>query len=405
MPPTSSPPSARLKGRLRRWAGLAHLWVGLTAGFVLAIAGLTGALLVFYVEADGLTHRELRAAASSAPPAAYEPILRALEQHAPQRDGPWRIEVSDAGGAVPVRYYNPDETAGRGFAPLMLWVEPRTGEVVREALWGEYFATWIYDLHYALLLGEFGKKVLAVSGALVLVMLIGGAWLWWPAPGKLRAAFTLKRSTTAQRRIYDLHKLAGIYGLLLLAVLSISGAVLAAPDWVRPSLDAVSPLYEAPKPASNPAGTARIPVDVAVARARLLFPQARLAWIETPDGPTGVFRINLQQPGEPSRRFPRTNVWVDQYSGRVLAVRNPRLEGAGDTLLNWMHAVHNGEAAGLAGRILVLLSGLGAVSLFATGLVRFWHKRRARLLARRGAPRKRITAPTGAHTTGPGVRA
>ena len=50
-----------------------------------------------------------------------------------------------------------------------------------------------------------------------------------------------------------------------------------------------------------------------------------------------------------------------------------------------MHAVHNGEAAGLPGRLLAAISGLGAASLFVTGVVRFLHKRHARVLAGRKA--------------------
>ncbi|HEY8616599.1 PepSY-associated TM helix domain-containing protein [Phenylobacterium sp.] len=376
--------SASLRGRLRRWAGLAHLWLGLSAGLVFAVAGVTGALLVFYVAADTAIHPQLRALSAEPPPAAYEPILQALQRHAPDGPGAWRIEVTEHGGAVPVRYYDPPETRGRGFAPLMVWVDPARGQVVREAFWGEYLATWIYDLHYALLLGDLGKQLLAAIGVLVLVLLVGGVWLWWPPRGKLRSALTLKPAATPQRRIYDLHKVAGIYGVVQLAILTLTGVALGAPDWVRPGLQALGPLYQAPKPASVlPASPQRISVDVAVVRARAVFPQARLAWIETPASPTGVYRINLQQPGEPSRRFPRTNVWIDQYSGAVLAVRDPRREAAGDVVLNWLHAVHSGEVAGLAGRLLVLVSGVGAAALFATGFVRFLHKRRARILAGR----------------------
>ncbi|WP_334163915.1 PepSY-associated TM helix domain-containing protein [Phenylobacterium sp.] len=378
-PPRGS--SASLRGRLRRWAGLAHLWLGLSVGLVFGVAGITGTLLVFYVEADAATHQAVRAVAPVRGPVVYEPVLRALQAHAPQRPGAWRLEVTDEGGAIPVRYYAPAETQGRGFAPLMLWVDPARGTVVREAFWGEYLGTWIYDLHYALLMGDAGKKVMAVTGGLVLVLLLGGAWLWWPARGKLRSALTLKPAATPQRRVYDLHKVAGIYGLLPLLVLIASGVVLGAPEWFRPVL---GPLYEQPELASAASAEApRIPVDHAVARAQAMFPQARLAWIETPAGPDGVYRINLQQPGEPSRRFPRTNVWLDQYSGQVLAVRDPRREGAGDVLLNWMHAIHSGEAGGLAGRLLVFVSGLGAASLLVTGLIRFGHKRRARALAGR----------------------
>src|SRR5688572_32919442 len=84
--------STSLKGRLRRWAGLAHLWLGLTAGAIFAVAGVTGAFLVFYVEADRAADAELRPA-HAPPPAAYAPILRTLEAHAPDRPGAWRIEV------------------------------------------------------------------------------------------------------------------------------------------------------------------------------------------------------------------------------------------------------------------------------------------------------------------------
>jgi uncharacterized iron-regulated membrane protein len=378
--------STSLKGRLRRWAGLAHFWLGLTAGSIFAVAGVTGAFLVFYVEADRAAHAELRPH-ETPPPAAYAPILQTLEAHARERPGAWRIEVTGRGGPVPVRYYNPPETAGRGFAPLMLWVDAEGGRVVREAFWGEYVATWMYDLHYALLMGDLGKTLMAVVGVLVLVLLVGGTWLWWPAGGKLRSALTLKRAASPQRRIYDLHKVAGIYGLLLLTVLTVTGVVLGAPEWFRPGLAAFGPLHKAPELQATPIrGATRISVDAAVARAQAEFPAAQLAWIETPAGPRGVYRINLQQPGEPSRRFPRTNVWIDPYTGDVLAVRDPRRDSAGDKVLNWMHAVHNGEAAGLPGRLLVAISGLGAASLFVTGLVRFLHKRRARIRAGRKTP-------------------
>ena len=48
-------------------------------------------------------------------------VLRRLQALHPERTGPWRIEMPLAPDRpVLVRYYNPPETAGRGFAPLML---------------------------------------------------------------------------------------------------------------------------------------------------------------------------------------------------------------------------------------------------------------------------------------------
>jgi uncharacterized iron-regulated membrane protein len=53
--------------------------------------------------------------------------------------------------------------------------------------------------------------------------------------------------------------------------------------------------------------------------------------------------------------------------------------------LNWLHPLHNGEAFGLTGRILVFLSGLLPLVLFITGFLRWRHKRHAKAqMASRG---------------------
>ena len=83
-------------------------------------------------------------------------------------------------------------------------------------------------------------------------------------------------------------------------------------------------------------------------------------------------------PGEPSRRFPRSNVWIDPYTGRVLAVRDERRDSGGDTVLAWLHPLHGGEALGLAGRWLVFVSGLLPAVLFGTGVWRWAIRRRRR---------------------------
>ena len=38
----------------------------------------------------------------------------------------------------------------------------------------------------------------------------------------------------------------------------------------------------------------------------------------------------LYQQGEPSQRFPKTMVWVDQYNGHILSVSDAKQHSAGD---------------------------------------------------------------------------
>ena len=57
-------------------------------------------------------------------------------------------------------------------------------------------------------------------------------------------------------------------------------------------------------------------------------------------------------------RFPRTHLFIDQYSGRVLGVHDPKVDGFGDTVLNWLVPLHDGKAFGMIGRVVVMLLGL-----------------------------------------------
>ncbi len=351
-----------------------HLWLGLTIGVLFAFAGLTGSLLVFYPEIDAELSPALRAVPTGARPASWQAVVDTLHREHPARTGAWRIEVSGEGGAIPVRYYTPKETTGRAFAPLLAWVDPVRLTTIRTAFWGDTPVTWIYDLHYRLLLEQPGGIVMGIAGIVMLVLLASGLWAWWPRSGGWWRALRFKTHAMPIRRLYDWHKLAGLSGLILLLVVTGTGVMLDLPDQIRTIISSVSPLYQTPKPAVVP-GSTRLTIDAVIMRARQRFPDGALAWIETPASPTGAARINLARPGEPSRRFPRTNVWIDPHNGRILAVRDGLADGGGDTVLNWLHPLHGGEAFGFTGRLLALAAGMLPTILFATGIVR-WLQRR-----------------------------
>lgn len=360
-----------------------HLWLGLTIGGLFALAGLTGSALVFYPELDAAFSPALRAVPPGARPASWQAVYDTLRREHPQRTGAWRIEVRPNGGAIPVRYYRPRETEGRDFAPLLVWIDPVRLTTIRSAFWGGTIFTWLYDLHYRLLLDRPGGTIMGVAGIVMLLLLASGLWAWWPRHGGWRRAIRLKRAAAPIRGLYDLHKLTGLAGLLVLLVVTGTGVMLGLPDQVRPLLRRVSVLYGAPILSVRAIGDP-LPLDRLVRRAERRFPDGRLAWIETPANLQGALRINLARPGEPSRRFPRTNVWLDPHSGRILSVRDGQDEKAGDMVLNWLHPLHGGEAFGLIGRLLVFVSGLLPAALFATGLLR-WRQRRLRRERRRRA--------------------
>lgn len=367
-----------------------HLYLGLSLGLVFVLAGLTGSLLVFYVELDEVLNPELQisAAQSHQPRQSLESIYTTLTEHHPQRTGAWRLEMPRHNLAMMMaRYYKAKEKEHLHFAPLIAWINPYTAEIVSSRFWGDYAMTWLYDLHYELLLDKNGKIIMAIIGLFLLMNLFTGLYLWWPKLAKFKTAVSFKTNASTERFNYDLHKLSGVYGFIVLFLLLVSGIILELPEYVNPALNRLSPLYKDPElPASSFSRVPRISVDRAVELAQTLYPKAELRWVETPRDSIAPYRVQLYQDGEPSRRFPKTMVWLDQYSGKVLAVREPASGSTSDTFLSWMHPLHSGEIAGLTGRIIILACGLLPLILFYTGVIRWFLKRKAK--------RRKSSSPT-----------
>lgn len=361
----------------RRAMDSIHRWLGFTCGAVLIVAGLTGALLAFYIELDGALNPWLQPARPRAAPTSYEAVYRQLQNLAPESDlGYWKIELPPEGGPITSRFYQSDPDGMT--RTRLVTLDPTTLRVMRDAYWRQTFFTWIYDLHMNLLFGPPGKIAMGILAVGMLFMLLAGVANWALPSGSLRAKLRFKRPASIPRRTYDLHKLIGLASMPFMLLCIGTAAMICLPNQVRPVLNAFSPLKPAPIVHSGSAdGRERIPIDVAIEAARERFPGSAVVWVRVPETVSGTYDLQIRQAGDPMTRFPRTHLWLDQYSGTVLAEKNPHLDAAGDVVLNWLVPLHDGKALGMVGRIWVLLLGLLPPVLLITGTMRWLQKRKA----------------------------
>lgn len=360
---------------MRRAVRTLHLWLGLSLGALFVFLGLTGSALVFYTEIDALLNPEVQVEGAVTPD--LDRALSTVRTQWPDKAGPWRFEVTGEGGAIPARYYNPPETAHREFAPMMVWLSPDGSRVLRRDYWGDYAMTFLYDLHYRLLLGELGGYVLGYAGIALFVLLLSGLWAWWPR-GSWRKALHFKRDAGPMRRLRDQHKLAGLWGLPLLLILTVTGVMLELPEESDAVLSAtIAPVQLLPHPVSSAWEGRPIPVAQALATARTALPEGRVAWVEVPGSGNHAYRIRMQVPGDPSDRFPHSFVWIDQYRDTLLAVSDARTANASGVINNWIHALHDGSFGGTVTRVLTLIAGLVPALLFWSGWKRWRARRKA----------------------------
>ncbi len=357
-----------------------HLWLGLALGGLFALLGATGSALVFYVEIDSALHSRAMQPGSGSAAGWSSPVWdRALATGRAQRPDPhgsWSFEVTGEPGALPARFY-PSNRHSHHAEREMLWFSSDGRRIVRAEPWGGYLMSWLYDLHMHLLAGESGRQVVGWSGFAMLLLLVSGIIAWWPRAG-WRKAFAFKRDAVALRRLRDIHKLSGLWSMALLFILAGTGALLALPVVKTRLLSAtiVAP-DTVPDPRSGAADGTQIPVSQALSTARGALPGARLAFIDVPGAGSEPFRMRVQVPGDPHERFPSSFIFVDQYSGQLLAVHDARHGNAGTTAAKWIRVLHDGSVGGLATRILAVALGLLPVVLFVTGLLH-WRRRLVR---------------------------
>ena len=350
-----------------------HLWLGLGIGALFAIVGLTGSTLVFYTAIDAALHPVVRGEAPSQTSPAWDRALGTGRARWHDAHGKWTFEVTGDltgnGGAIPARYYPaPGHHADR----LMVWFSSDGGRIVRAEAWGGYLMSWLYQLHMQLLAGDIGGQVVGWSGIAMLLLLVSGLASWWPR-GSWRKALAFKRQAAPIRRLRDVHKLTGLWSVALLVVLTATGILLALPA-VTQALLRPAPL---PAPVSRDAAAGRITIVQAFAAARRTFPDGRIVFVDVPTPRAAPIRVRLQLPGDPHPRFASSYVWIDQRSGRVLAVRDVRRAGSGAAAASWVRTLHDGTVGGLATRVLAVLLGMVPSLLLATGLLH-WRRRAAR---------------------------
>lgn len=376
-PTTPAPKKPRRKGR--SIAAIIHLWLGLTSGVILTISGLTGSYLAFYPELERAFIAPLRQA-DGKHPESLEVFHQALTKIGPPERGAWNIEMPRPdGGVITSRF------SEKGKGNRMVSVDPVTFEVVRDVYWGKELSTWLYELHYRLLLGRDGQPVMGVLALLALTMVVLGGVLWWQSGKTIKQRLAVDLKGTFQRQLFDIHRIFGAVSLVFLVIILATAAAMNLPKQVKPVLALISESEgRAPRPKSGKSeGRPRITVDEAVTLARQEMPHGTVRWVQVPNKPDGAYGVRFWQDGDPNYRFPKSYVWIDQFSGKTVSVQDSLKQKPADAIQSWFYPLHAGMAFGIVGRSIVAIIGLVPLILLITGVLRWRAKARSQAAQKR----------------------
>ncbi|MCW6533338.1 PepSY-associated TM helix domain-containing protein [Sphingomonas lycopersici] len=341
---------------------LLHRWTGGIIGVVLAILGLTGAILVHKDTWVMLPH------AGDALVRDPGAVTRATERmFAASGDIDSIIYASDSFGLNQLRLRH-----GAGA------YADQAGAIVTR--WDSQWARpelWLFDLHHHLFVGDVGEMVIGVAGLAALGFVVTGLILWWRTRRTFRLRLLPKR--LSRPAIVTHHRDLGVIVAPLLILSALTGAmmvfrpvagVVLAPFGTPAQL---SKTLAAPKLESGPLNP-RLDWGAVIAAAHRRFPDATIRILTLPKKPGAPIAIRMKRADEwlPNGR---TTLWFDAADGHLLAARDALAMSANVRLFNAAYPLHAAKVGGLMWRLVTTAGGLALFLLGSLAVWSFWFKR------------------------------
>lgn len=362
-----------------------HLWLSVPLGLIIAIICFTGALLVFEEQVTQLANRHLYYVEN--PGSQPLPVGTLVE----------KVESQPTKGASitgvtiypqPDRSYQVNLSAPKGAA---VYIDPYTGEVLGQSQRTPFFRT-VFMLHRWLLDSQpadggifWGKRITGITTLVFVVILLSGVVIWWPRSRKgLKNGIQIALRKGKARFWHDLHAAGGIYVLLLVLVMALTGLTWSF-DWYKNAFYTLFGVETtAPAKSSAPKGQAA-PGPQPGTTAEAAAPATPFAcWqqvydqlaAENPDRQKieitdGTANVSNNRYGN-IRGTDRYT--FDPQSGQITGVSLYKDTGNSGKIRGWIYSVHTGAWGGNLTRILWFLAALLGATLPLTGYY-LWIKR------------------------------
>jgi uncharacterized iron-regulated membrane protein len=386
-----------------------HRWVGLCLTGFLIIVGLTGSLLAFNIELERIFAPQLFAR----PRPGVAPLdLATLAERAQTLVPEARVDavlMTEDDQASVYFTARPDPATGQprdlGFTEF--FIDPWTGEELGRRVWADLsqgrinLMPFIYELHYALALGEAGQWIFGILALIWTVDCFVGFYLTLPVSlsqfwRRWRSAWLIKRGASAFRLNFDLHRATALWLWPMLFIIAWSAVMMNIRPVYEPVMQALfdyRSIMDPFTPAEHPNNAPRLDWHAALRTGeRLMAEQARLhdftvgkplTLMYLPDD--GAYLYEVRGSRDLFERSPKgggTAVMFDGNTGAFRDLSQPTGEHTGNTIESWLYALHMARVFGLPYRLFVCLLGLLVPMLSLTGVYIWWKKRLARISRR-----------------------
>jgi sulfite reductase (NADPH) flavoprotein alpha-component len=378
-----------------------HWFVGITAGIVLGIVGITGAMLSFEHQIVDWLNRDVRSVAARAEGPLPAPILfaRIVEANPGKRITALSLDRDPEAAArvtfAPERRGQNTQGGGEGRAPRgeTRYVNPYTAEVLQgEGNTGEGFFRGTRSLHRWLVIGAFGdrdvgRQVVGASTLLCVFLAISGIYLRWPRNGHTwRNWLALDFTLNGRSFLWNLHAAIGTWVLFFYLLMSLTGLQWSY-EWYRNGLYALAGVERPAGRGGERPGAVEPAVDITTAWHTFEGATQRTGYsavnidLSMREGSHVQFRYLDADPAH-ERAF--NSLAVDRESGAIAKHERYDDKPVGGKLVSSIFPLHSGSFFGMPGIIVYMLASLAMPLFTITGWMMYLarRERKARSKAR-----------------------
>jgi uncharacterized iron-regulated membrane protein len=395
------------KPALRKLFNTLHLWLGLGAGIILFIVGLTGTVYVFHTEVERAMNPQLYHVTSQGSATLNADVLiagvekklggKVVSLQMPGDEGATYIasikpgklkgeKVKEETGDNKKAKAKPEDKKAAEPKNKNYFINPYTGEVIAEvgaAKTAQFFST-VQKLHRWLLLdNETGKLIVGSAVVLFFFIIVSGWVIWFPKKIKnWKQGFTVKFSANWKRINHDLHNSLGFYASFLLMIMCLTGLCWTF-DWYKNGASAVlgAKVYkvkgEKPmmsKPVSD-SGMQAQTITAFIGKANEIFPYNGDMRVIIPAEPNAVITVTKNKTG--AFAIAATDkVQLDRFTLQPLKTERFADKRLNEKVADSIRAIHTGEIFGVISKILYLLAALIGTSLPVTGTLIWLNKKK-----------------------------
>lgn len=199
-----------------------HLWLGIPSSIILFVICLTGSLFVFTDEMIDFSAREISCVVPNHNQISIDAMIDSVKKAYPKHMLIHCINYKDKEKAALF------VIANRVSGPSFVYVNPYNGQIIGSTGIIKFFS-FVGHLHKQLMSGKWGAWIVLIASVIFTIELITGLIMWWPknkSKKYFKNTLTIKRNTKLLRRLIDLHRVLGLYFIVVLLLLSITGVIL-----------------------------------------------------------------------------------------------------------------------------------------------------------------------------------